>query len=90
LAEQLANANAYGKKYGITMEVAEAASIEALSVGVAAELRVSRDSVVRWFGDLAGVLDLGTPELVRRHKRRKRCLRIPRSVLTKFLQERMM
>jgi hypothetical protein len=53
---------------------------------VKAELKVSADSVLRWFGNLPGVIDLGTPELVRRHKtRRKRFLRIPRSVLEKFL-----
>jgi hypothetical protein len=52
---------------------------------VKAVLKCSDDSVIRWFGDLPGVVDLGTPELVRRRKRRKRCLRIPRAVLEKFL-----
>jgi hypothetical protein len=52
---------------------------------VSEELKVCEASVTRWFGDLPGVLDFGTPELVRRHKRRKRCLRIPRAVLDRFL-----
>ena len=54
---------------------------------VAAELKCSQDFVLRRFGDLPGVIDLGSPELVRRRKRRKRCLRIPRAVLEKFLME---
>jgi len=53
----------------------------------AALLKVSEDSIIRWFGDREGVLDFGTPELVRRRKRRKRCLRIPRAVFERFLQE---
>lgn len=62
---------------------------EILTVGdVAQFLKVSEDSVIRWFADIPGVLDLGTPELVRRHKRRKRCLRIPRAVLDRFLLEK--
>jgi hypothetical protein len=61
---------------------------ELLTVGETAQLlKCSEDSVIRWLGDYPGVLDLGTPELVRRHKRRKRCLRIPRAVLDRFLLE---
>jgi hypothetical protein len=55
---------------------------------IAALLKCSEASVSKWFGDLPGVLDLGTPELVRRHKRRKRCLRIPRPVLDKFMLDK--
>jgi hypothetical protein len=57
---------------------------------VAALLKVSEDTVVRRFGDLPGVIDLGSPELVGRRtgrKRRYRVLRIPRAVLDRFLQD---
>jgi hypothetical protein len=52
---------------------------------VAKFLKCSEDSVIRWFGGLPGVIDLGSPELVRRRKRRYRVLRIPRAVLDRFL-----
>ena len=52
---------------------------------VKAVLKCSEDSVIRWFGSLPGVVDLGSPELVRRRKRRYRVLRIPRAVLDRFL-----
>jgi hypothetical protein len=58
---------------------------------VAAALQLSEDFVLRRFGDLAGVIDLGTPELMGRRsgrKRRYRVLRIPRPVFEKFLNER--
>ena len=51
-------------------------------------LKVSEDFVLRRFGDLPGVIDLGSPELVGRRtgrKRRYRVLRVPRPVLEKFL-----
>ena len=57
---------------------------------VAARLKVSEDTVIRRFGDLPGVIDLGSPELVGRktgRKRRYRIIRIPGVVLDKFLQE---
>jgi hypothetical protein len=57
---------------------------------VAARLKVSEDTVIRRFGDLPGVIDLGSPELVgrkTRRKRRYRIIRIPGAVLDKFLQE---
>jgi hypothetical protein len=56
---------------------------------VAAYLKVSEDSALRWFGDLPGVIDLGSPEDVRAHKRRYRVLRVPRPVLEKFVRERL-
>jgi len=44
---------------------------------VADMLRISPDTVIRYFGDRPGVLDLGSPEDVRKAKRRYRILRIP-------------
>ena len=58
---------------------------------VAQALKLSEDFVLRHFGDLPGVIDLGSPELVGRRtgrKRRYRVLRIPRAVFEKFLIER--
>jgi len=51
-------------------------------------LKVGEDFVLRRFGDMPGVVDLGSPEIVRgpRRRRRYRVLRIPRPVLEKFLQ----
>jgi hypothetical protein len=57
---------------------------------VAALLKVSEDTVIRRFGDLPGVIDLGSPELVGRktgRKRRYRIIRIPRAVLDRFIIE---
>ena len=54
---------------------------------VAAILQVSVDSVIRRFSSVAGVIDLGTDEDCRRRKRRYRILRIPRTVLERFLIE---
>jgi hypothetical protein len=57
---------------------------------VAALLKVSEDTVIRRFGDLPGVIDLGSPELVGRktgRKRRYRIIRIPRAVLDRFIVE---
>ncbi len=50
-------------------------------------LRISPDTVIRYFSDRPGVVDLGNPEDVRRRKRRYRILRIPRVELEKFLNE---
>jgi hypothetical protein len=55
------------------------------SAEVAAVLKVSRDSVIRWFEKRAGVIDLGSGE--GRFKRRYRVLRIPREVLESFIVE---
>jgi hypothetical protein len=52
---------------------------------VADTLGASADSVYRWFQNEEGVLDLGSPETM--HKRRKRCLRIPRTALDRFIAE---
>ncbi|HEX3321945.1 MAG TPA: hypothetical protein VHR84_14650 [Terriglobales bacterium] len=54
---------------------------------VAALLKVSTDAVIRRFSTVAGVIDLGTEEDTRRRKRRYRILRIPRTVLERFLNE---
>jgi hypothetical protein len=53
---------------------------------VAAFLRVSDDTVYRRFGKVKGVIDLGSPETPKR--RRYRVLRIPKSVVEKFLISR--
>jgi hypothetical protein len=52
---------------------------------VAALLKVSTDSVIRWFEKRPGVIDLGSGE--GRFKRRYRVLRIPRETLEAFLVE---
>jgi len=52
---------------------------------VAKMLKVSPDTVSRLFGKESGVIDLGAPE--RLHKRRYRVLRIPASVLNRFLHQ---
>jgi hypothetical protein len=51
---------------------------------VADLLRVSLKYVLNIFSDYPGVVDLST-YLVKRGKRRKRCFRIPRHVLERFL-----
>jgi hypothetical protein len=50
---------------------------------VAQMLKVSSDTILRKFADYPGVIDLGAPE--KGSKRRYRVLRIPHSVLEKFL-----
>jgi Fic family protein len=50
---------------------------------IAKLLKVSRETVSRHFENEPGVIDLGSPE--RRHKRRYRVLRIPATVLNRFL-----
>jgi hypothetical protein len=53
---------------------------------VAAILRVSDDTVTRRFAKVKGVIDLGSPETPKR--RRYRVLRIPKTVVEKFLISR--
>ena len=53
---------------------------------IATMRKMSRDSVIRRFGSLPGVYDEGHPEKL--HKRRYRLLRIPHSVLLRYLDER--
>jgi hypothetical protein len=53
---------------------------------VATILQVSTNTALRRFGNMEGVIDLGTPETL--HKRRKRILRIPRQTLERFIAER--
>lgn len=61
-------------------------SAEYLSASeVARVLGVSRDFVIRHFEGLPGVINLGHEET--RNKRRYRVLRIPPSVLNRFLKE---
>jgi hypothetical protein len=55
---------------------------------VAEMLKISRDTVIRWFRGRPGVIDLGSPEDVRKRKRRYAILRIPRVELERFLKER--
>lgn len=50
---------------------------------IAKLLGLSDASVTRRFEQLEGVLDLGSPETL--HKRRKRMLRIPESVLVRYI-----
>lgn len=52
---------------------------------VAEILKVSRDTILRKFSAVAGVIDLGTPEYGK--KRQRRTLRIPREVLERFIIE---
>jgi hypothetical protein len=53
---------------------------------VASILAVSDDTVLRQFGGMEGVIDVGTPETM--HKRRKRVLRIPRQALERYIADR--
>jgi AraC-like DNA-binding protein len=53
---------------------------------VAEHLGVSTNTVGRQFGRMEGVIDIGTPET--RFKRRKRCLRISRRTLEKYIEDR--
>jgi hypothetical protein len=48
-------------------------------------LKVSRDSIIRWFENRPGVLSIGNDET--RFKRRYKTLRIPREVLEGFIVE---
>ena len=53
---------------------------------VATILAVSEDTVLKQFGALDGVIDIGTPGTMRR--RRKRVLRIPRRTLERYISDR--
>jgi Helix-turn-helix domain len=52
---------------------------------VAEILKVSLNTVIRRFENVPGVIDLGSTEKM--HRRRYRTLRIPRSVLNRFVAE---
>jgi len=52
---------------------------------VAAMLKVSRDTVLRKFSTVPGVIDLGAPENGK--KRQYRTLRIPHEALERFIME---
>jgi hypothetical protein len=53
---------------------------------VATILAVSEDTILKQFGALDGVIDIGTPESL--HRRRKRILRIPRRTLERYVADR--
>jgi hypothetical protein len=53
---------------------------------IAKMLKISSDTIRRRFENEPGVIDLGAAE--RRHKRRYRVLRIPASVLHRFLHQK--
>jgi hypothetical protein len=60
---------------------------EFFTVGeIAKLLKISPDSVSRHFENEPGVIDLGSPET--RRKRRYRVLRIPVTVLNRFLHKK--
>jgi hypothetical protein len=62
---------------------------ELLTLGeVAAILKCSPDTVTRKFAKLPGVVDVGSPENLKKHKRRYRVFRIPKSLLEKYLSEK--
>lgn len=53
---------------------------------VAAILSVSDDTVLKQFGCLDGVIDIGTPGGM--HRRRKHVLRIPQRTLERYIADR--
>ncbi len=53
---------------------------------VAAILSVSDDTVLKQFGALDGVIDIGTPAGM--HRRRKRVLRIPQRTLERYIADK--
>jgi hypothetical protein len=53
---------------------------------VASILAVSDDTILKQFGSLDGVIDIGTPATM--NKRRKRVLRIPQRTLERYLADR--
>jgi hypothetical protein len=53
---------------------------------VATVLAVSEDTVLKQFGALDGVIDIGTAATM--HKRRKRVLRIPQRTLDRYIADR--
>ena len=57
-------------------------------VEVAAILKCSPDTVARKFAKLPGVIDVGTPEDLKRHKRRYRVFRIPKATLERYLSQK--
>jgi len=57
-------------------------------VEVAAILKCSPDTVARKFAKLPGVIDVGTPENLKKHKRRYRVIRIPKATLEKYLTKK--
>ena len=57
-------------------------------VEIAAILKCSPDTVARKFAKLPGVIDVGTPEDLKRHKRRYRVFRIPKATLEKYLSQK--
>lgn len=62
-------------------------TLEYLTVADVAEiLSVSDDTVLKQFGRLDGVIDIGTPATM--HRRRKRVLRIPRRTLERYISDR--
>jgi hypothetical protein len=73
------------KSFGMgSME--ELQNLEFLTVRQVSELlQVSDETVLRRFGELPGVLDLGSEEKM--HKRRYRVLRIPKATLERFIQQ---
>lgn len=52
---------------------------------VAAVLKVSTDTVMRKFGMLPGILDMGTPAGM--NKQRYRVIRIPHAVLERYMAQ---
>ena len=61
--------------------------IEYLTVAdVATFLAVSDDTILKQFGSLDGVIDIGTPAEM--HRRRKRVLRIPRRTLERYIADK--
>lgn len=52
---------------------------------VAAVLKVSTDTVMRKFGKMPGILDMGTPAGM--NKQRYRVIRIPRAVLERYMAQ---
>jgi hypothetical protein len=61
--------------------------IEYLTVtDVATILAVSDDTILKQFGSLDGVIDIGTPAGM--HRRRKRVLRIPRRTLERYIADK--
>lgn len=53
---------------------------------IASILNVSDDTILKQFGNLEGVIDIGTPGSL--HRRKKRVLRIPSRVLERFIAAR--
>lgn len=70
------------------MEVVDVASEQFFTVSeVAEKLKVSNETVSRWFENRRGVIVLGSAQ-ESRFKRKYRTIRIPESVLNRFVSER--